>query len=359
MSEPRIDPERLAALLDGAVRGAERERLLAELAESEADRLVLGDAAELLRELELDGTLDGEPTEGPDEDAGGSEGASGLGASDPSGTRPTRRDVPPGTDGGAVVGTIGGGASPARVIPLPLPAARPSTFRRWAPLAAAAAVLAAVGLWYGGRPGGSGALGDPAAIVAMVEAPAPAGGDALGELPWSATRGAGDGLAPRARAARFGARAAELALAARAGDAARVRALAADAARLVSGATASGAAVEVYRAVETAAGGASADSLDALLRRGWAAGAAAVGAEDASLGAWLAAARVAASRGDAPFFRAEASRRAADALAARGELDETARGAAARVRAAAGEGPAGDWAALGGDVETVLVALGR
>src|SRR5688572_3407035 len=60
MREPSIDPERLAALLDGRLSDDEREALLADLARSEDAMEALGDAAAVLRELEQAGDV---PTE--------------------------------------------------------------------------------------------------------------------------------------------------------------------------------------------------------------------------------------------------------------------------------------------------------
>jgi hypothetical protein len=51
MTAPRIDPERLAALLDDRLRPDERERLLDELTRADDDRDALADAAAVLREL--------------------------------------------------------------------------------------------------------------------------------------------------------------------------------------------------------------------------------------------------------------------------------------------------------------------
>jgi hypothetical protein len=372
--EPSIDPERLAAFLDGRLDEGERAKLLAEIADSPEALDLLADTAAVLREVELgDGVDTGSVDDGSEpwaREQGVAAAAAGVAPPGPRPVPPAPEPPPsrrPADDSGprAVVGEIrprAAGSAPPDGGAV-RPAGRPA-LRRWAVLAAAAVVLVAAGLWYRQRAAGPAPLGDPVTLVALIEAPAPAGGDALGEVPWPVTRGAGDALTDRARAVRFGTRAAELALAARARDSAQVRALAARTAVLVGAVGGSGPAVQVYREVERAAG-APPDSLAALLRQAWAAGASVVGdpnvgQEDAALGAWLAAARVAAARRDAAFFRATPSRRAASALTARaGDLDEPARAAAARVAAAAASDAAPDWPALARDAEALLAALGR
>ena len=52
-----IDPERLAALLDGTLDPEERDRLLAQVAASDADAAVFGDTAEVLRVLEAEAAV--------------------------------------------------------------------------------------------------------------------------------------------------------------------------------------------------------------------------------------------------------------------------------------------------------------
>jgi hypothetical protein len=157
---------------------------------------------------------------------------------------------------------------------------------------------------------------------------------------------------------RYGTRAAELQLAARARDTAAVAALAGQTAVLLDDLAGSGPAASRYRRVG-AAPGASADSLRSLLDAAWAAGAPLVGLEDAWLGAWLAAARAAATRRDVAFFKTPTSRRLVHALAASSALDPAVLPAARRVAAAVeGAGPP-RWTVLERDVSSVLTAVGR
>lgn len=146
------DPERLAALLDGRLKGREREEAIARLAASDEDFEAYADA------LAISAELNAEEEEGV----------------------------------------------------TPIAPRRRAPARRWL---AMAAVLAAVALapWLWTR---FAARTDAARFAAQIEAGGlPAGWDAS---PWGATRGAGDALSPEARAARLGARLVDLELAVRA-----------------------------------------------------------------------------------------------------------------------------------------------
>jgi hypothetical protein len=146
------DPERLAALLDGRLKGREREEAIARLAASDEDFEAYADALAISAELNAE-----------------EEGVTPITA------RPRR-----------------------------------ALARRWL---AMAAVLAGVALapWLWTR---YTARTDPARFAAEIEAGGlPAGWDAS---PWGATRGPGDAIAPDARAVRLGARLVDLELAVRA-----------------------------------------------------------------------------------------------------------------------------------------------
>jgi hypothetical protein len=113
-----------------------------------------------------------------------------------------------------------------------------------------------------------------------------------------------------------------------------------------------------YRRVAAAAG-ASPDSLAAWLRDGWETGATLLGPDEARIGAWLATARLAATRRDAAFFRSAAGR---GAIVAIGPL---ASGAGAepsdaftRLAALTERTDAPDWAAVRRDLDALLLALG-
>lgn len=314
MNRPPMDPERLAALLDGRVDAEERAALVAALAASGDDAAVFADALAVTLELEA-------------EDA-----AAPAVPIAPAGAR---------------------GAAGATVIPL-RPAERrrwPGVPRRWLALAAAAAVVALVPLAWsvrGRAPAGAGAY------AALVRGGGlPAGWNAR---PWPGTRADTDPLTPRARGARIGARLVDLRLAVRVRDPAAGRA-AAEVAGLLEALPASGPATAVYREVERRAGE-PAGALEPLLARGEKAAARLAGAESVALGAWAEAARLAAARGDAAFFRARASRAALRRASADATLPAPARAAAQRVDAALRAEGATDWPALTADLDRLLGALG-
>lgn len=261
MSDHPIDPDTLAALLDGRLDAAERERVLAQLARDEASYEAFLEASAVLRELE----------------------GSSAAASPPA----ANAEPPP------PLGLVTGSAAAAAPAPV---VAR----RRWPwKLPAAAGALLAAGV--------AGVLlmprgdADPlAAARAVAGAPA---GDWTRPV-WPAVRGEEEALSPRARAFRAGVRLAQLEVAAARGDtgALATASLSLDRlARSVPGGAGAG------RRIDAAAQGSAAtrDSLADELR--------AVLGEAAwlDLGAWSEAARLAARARDERFFAAEGAPRQA------------------------------------------------
>lgn len=181
----RIDPERLAALMEGKLSASEAAEVRAELAASDPELVAaFADAAAVSTELDI------------------------------------VKDTP--------------SISPAR--------GRRSIYG-WsalATLAAAALVFSVVRLSGGGDQGFS-AKSLIAPLPGTVQAPA---GD-----PWSAVRGAGDDLAPSVRAARLGVMIVDLELASRVGDTIGVRRKAATIAALADGLPGAGPLVTQYRAI--------------------------------------------------------------------------------------------------------------
>jgi len=326
VTEPPIDLERLAALLDAGLDERERDQMLAELARSDDALGVLGDVAAVMRELERDGVVPPAPAPARGVD---------LDAITVRRTDARRR------------------GAPAAGRPIP---------RRWGAwttwMAAAAGVAVAVALWRGSRITGP-PFDRPGDVVALLDAGAPTPGDTLLPLAWTATRGTGASPEALALAVRFGAQAVQLELAARARDTTAVARVARRTASMLEPMPRSGPAAQLYRQIGANAG-APPESLAGRLDRGWVAGAALLDGDDVRLGAWLAAARVAAARRDAGFFRSRAGRRAADALGApAGAGDAHAPGAAARLReVAAGDGPPA-WDVVQRDVAALLAARGN
>jgi hypothetical protein len=256
VSDPTVDPEQIAALLDGRLDARARAELLARLAQSEAGLEAYADAAATMRELEETHQL---PSPGP------------------------------------------------------ATAARHGPTRRWPWLMLAAALILAVGtsrLWR--RPSDA-ALGSPAQLAVLLESGRPAGVPnrvSLAPPAWSTSRGPGGSVTDaRALAIRLGARLTDLEVAVRARDTAASSA-AADVVRLLGGLRAPSAPLAaLYMDVGRRAGG-DPDSLAQQLANVWSETARLAGDDDVRLGAWLEAARFAAARHDARFFAAPTSRTA-------------------------------------------------
>jgi hypothetical protein len=298
-----VDAERLAAMMDGRTDERGRDEALASLAASGDTLAGYSDALAVTAELEA-------------EDA--------------------RR------------AQTAGAAAPPRP---------PSVRARWRrpmrvlALAAGVAALAAAP-WLWSRASGSGPR-DPAQLAVLVQADGlPRGWEGRA---WSPTRDAADPLTPGARASRLGARLVDLELAARAGDAS-AGPIAAEVLVLLQGLPASGPAQAVYRDVQRRAGEPP-GTLDPLLERGSEAVARLAGTERVEAGAWAEAARLAAARQDARFFRARASRAALERIAGDAGTPAPARAAAGRLRDLPQGNGAPDWQAVQREATALLRAL--
>lgn len=312
MSEPDIDAERVAALLDGRLPEAERAELLSRLATSSHFR-ELAETAAVLRELELAGTnpaheVDHEP--------------------DPPAPTP----------------------SPAGAQEAPPSTARPGWRRRpvrWLALAASLAVAAlAIALWQPRR--GTDAPGAPALRLASRDAGLPAGWTAA--RPWQVTLGGGAAsLIPSSRAVRAGVLHTDLVLAARAGDHAEVTRLVEEMEDLLTGVSGGSAVIQAYRTPPAAATRRSQTIGDAgeLLSQ-------LLGTEDVRWGAWLEAARIAAARQDTEFFLANETRATLRRATRPGDLPETARTTARRLDEALRSGGPRDWPTVRRDLDQLL-----
>jgi len=293
LKDPIIDPERLAALIDGKLGNAERQAVLSRLA-SAGDETVgtFADAVAVKAELE---------------------------------TRSTE-------------GQLGGKFVHSR-------------WPRTAWLAAAAAVVAAAGVGsYAWRTGGQ-LTDDPTRFVdfvegARLESPA---------MHFWATRGGTVASSARgeALAVRIGACITDLGLAARAGDPA-AREIVASILRTLGEVDGSTSAIAKYRRLELqlSAGGRPREE---QLRDAARSAALAAGPSATRAGAWVEAARVAAAHRDRSFFTHAASRAVLDSIA-NAELPEPAQDAVVRVRNGAGDADP-DWAALSGALTELLGAL--
>jgi len=248
----RIDPERLAALIDGRLGDAEAAAVRRELARSDEETLAaFADAAAIAAELEQDAVVDAQPPQ------------------------------------------LNGETAVARTNPVTPIGAAPSrrTRRRWmVPTAAAAAAAAIVSIivW---RP-----AGDSYLPRTLARALPPAATTAEGPA-WSAVRGTGEELLPRVRAARIGATLVDLEVDARAGRSTRNAALAL--ANLLDGTLGGSPAAGFIRALPE--GSITKLSTDQLTTLG-SESLDLVDRDFAQAGAYLEAARLASTAGDTSFF---------------------------------------------------------
>ena len=303
MNKPMPDAERIAALLDGRLDERQRAEVLAQLASSEEAFDAFVDAAAVAPELM------------------------------PRGSQAS-------VSGPRLRGRTNGWRRPGG---------------RWLALAAVLAGMAVIP-WSWARMGRADAGSGEQFAVLLADAGTglPKGWD--GE-PWSTMRGSSDGLAPRARAIRLGARLVDLELAARAGDRLTTGVTATDVAVLAEGLPAGGVVGAAHRDIARRAGE-PATRLGPALAAGRVAAAKLAGEDLVALGAWLEAARIAAARRNADYFRASHGR----ALLARGASDvglgDHARQALRRVDAVVPTDGVPEWDALERALTDALRVLG-
>ena len=257
MSEPEIDPERLAALLDGRVDEKERAELLARLAASPETRSVLADAASIIDDVQ----------------------ASSSAPSTSKGTGRIRGRFPFSTS--------------------------------WMALAAGVVILVSASVLYRSTRTGS----TDAAAYAKLLADASGLPASFDTRPWGTARSATQPVTEQGRAYRLGARLTDLELTVPRRDS-RVATLAEDAASLLVEVPVGGGAVRAFRDLATAASTANAN-LEPLLgsARRELASLADVDQERMRYGSWLEAARVAAARHDSVFFLRRETRQTMASLA--------------------------------------------
>jgi hypothetical protein len=318
VSEPTIDPERLAALLDGRLTEAQRAELLAQLAGSEPDLEILATAIAAARDAEA-------------HDAATS--SSGAPAANAPVAGAAHREA---------------SIAPRRTGSWREPAVR------WAALAAGIAIIVLIPFVRSrlARP----ATGDSARYVALLGAGAtlPTGWDGH---PWSTTRGATDALTADSRDARIGARLVDLGLAVQSRDT-TAASIASDIATLLEPLPASGPLTSLYHQLASRIRDSTADWAPlALQARSATQPLIASAAGDA--GAWLEAARIAAARHDASFFTASESRAALVRLAELPTLTDSDREAMVSLRSKVTSATQPDWAGVGGQISQLLDLFAR
>lgn len=303
MTKPTMDAERLAALLDGRLSAADREALLAELANSDEALEVLADAIAVSEEASAD-------TGDADDEAD------------------------------------------ATVVPL-RPRRSPGV---WGAALAVAAVLALLlaAPWITQRFRGAEPAG-PAQVAMLLTGAPTSMPDEWNRRPWTAARSPEDPLTPEARSVRLGAVLLELEVAARAGDEGAAR-LSEEAALLLAGFPGAGPAASIYRTVAGRLADAPAEAA-ALLPEGEAAALAIADAERVRIGAWLQGARMAAARHDAAFFRTRATGAAIERLESLSAGAEEAE-QLQRIRRALDAEDAPDWTDIQSAATDLLARLG-
>jgi hypothetical protein len=312
--------EEIGALLDGRLESGPRTELLARLAASDEDFDVWADTAAVLREAE-DGAAENEPTVVPTEEPERSADVIPL--------RPRRASV---WQGPAV---------------------------RWL---AAAAVLATIGLIPVLRSRAN-SWRDPTRLVALSPgARLPTDWD----YAWDTrhvTRGGGYVAAEEAGlASQLGALQVDLEVAARSGSLDQASQLANRMAALLGDAGGGGGIAPIYTEVAQAA-----NRRDPQLPRSASAAGETLAeffGDDATrdylaLGGWTEAARLAAARGDAAFFRGRESRKALEVAAGLGDLNREAKAAVAHLHTIAGQTEVRSWGAVKNDLETLQDELAR
>lgn len=303
MKEFPVDPERLAALLDGRLDERQRAEVLERLASSDEAFEAYADAVAATRELEASDEAEGVTPLAPRR-----------------GRRWWRR---PGGHWLAIAATVAG-------------------------------VTVSTVLWTRLR---APDLDDPGRFAMLLEAEGaglPAAWDAR---PWSVTRGPGDPLTPEARAVRLGVRLTDLEVAVRGGDP-RVPELAAEIGALLEDVPAAGPVAAVYREVGRRSGE-SPERLEPLLEQGRVAVARAAGEDYVRLGAWAEAARIAAARRDEEFFRSRETRAVLDWAVDLPGLPEPARAALERIREAIGGGDGSPQTSMEDEVRQLIQFLGN
>jgi hypothetical protein len=381
--------EEIGALLDGRLESGPRTELLARLAASDDDFDVFADTAAVLREAEEGELVETGPivprageVERPAEvfaDTATVSREAEMAETEPviprvgEVERPAEvfadaATVPPETEEGEtaqnefVAGRVGETERPAEVIPLR--PRRASGWRsppvRWL---AAAALLAGVALVPLLRSRSSADAWRDLGRVGALASPSDAALPDDWRNSWRVTRGGGNVVGEdNGVISRIGARQVDLEVAARSGNYDQTAQIAREIVALLDNVDGGGTLAGGYREVAGAA-----DHRDPNLRSSVASAREALntffdegaGGDYLALGGWTEAARLAAHRQDAEFFRRRESRDALQAAANLGSLDDEAKTAVARLQAAVDQRQVANWNAVREDLNTLQDKLAR
>ncbi len=301
-SAPGADAERLAALLDGRLDERQRAEVVERLASSDDEFEAFVDALAVTRELEAE------------------EAAAGV--------------------------------TPLR------PRARRRWWQRpgghWAAIAAVLVGLALLPVMWNRSRGPE--MDDPGRFAARLEDRGAGLPPGLDRSPWRTTRGPGDPLTEQARAVRVGAGVTDLEVAVASRDP-QAAEIAAEIDMLLGGVLGGSGAAMYYREIGRRAGDGQ-PRLRPLMEDGRRAAAALLGDTLVAVGAWAEAARIAAARRDAEFFRSAETRTALEKADDVASLPEPARAVVGRIWSAVAPGEPRDWTLLERDATELLAELG-
>ena len=351
MSDAWNEDERVAAFLDGRLDERERAEMLARLAADEEAYAHFAATASILRaaeEAEAAGIGDDADEAEGYVDAPVEEGVfAGFRSADPperSGSEAAEAtDVAEATD---ATKTVRAPEAESDDGVIHLHPRKPAPMLRWLALAAGIVGLIVLGRALWPRPS---AGESPVRLAARLEhadqgLPTP---DWNLSPPWTASRGTGDSraLSP-AEAARAGALLVDLLVAVQGRDAEATRRFAGQIANRFDPQGSNG---ELKEVVESA--GAEPERLEPYVEQATDRIAGRLGREPLERGAWIEAARLAAFRQDAGFFRDHRTGPTLDRLEA---ANPTARAAVEQVRRLAGEDPPRQWDALAAALDALL-----
>lgn len=306
MKDSNIDPERLAALIDGKLRGAERDQVIAQLAQSDEAYEIFVDAAGVVQELE-------------------------------EGEQPATIESDP-------------------VVPFRPPLA---WWKRGGTrlLALAAGLVGIAALSWTLLPHLASRNGNGDWPVALLSDDASGLPQSWTDVAWPRTRASTEVLTTESRAARIGARLVDLELALRKPDQ-RAAGFAEEVASLMDGIPGAAASASWYRSVAQSAGQGSAPATAEWSSMRVTTESVA-GQVPARLGAWAETARIAAMRHDASFFSSNAFRSELERALAAARTRPAAELLPSRLTSSSIEGAGGpDWDARVEDLTLLVRVLG-
>lgn len=343
-----MDHERVAALHDGKLEATERDDLLAAIAADDEQSWLFAETAGVLADIEAARRASTPEPDRTRDEAGGDPPT--LLTADPP-IAPVAADDDDGDEGVIPLATrrpleTPGAAADAETAAredggvIPIESWRRTSARPWLVYGAMAAALAGIGIATALLRHSSDDGLHPGSAVAMLERRATPGLAEGWESPWPTTRG-GNNSVDNQGVVRIGTRLFDLALAAQVSDTAAARRLGGQVVTLLE--NQNGGSLASPSFAKIAAGD---RDVNGLLARGEADLRELVDGTWLDLGIWAEAARTAAVRQDAAFFRSPTGERVLARAETAPEADASSRNAIRTVRAALPAGGRVDWDAL-------------